>query len=485
MSNKLINYSYEDAPTLYRASQSKKEIICILGPYGSGKSTACCFRIFEEALKRPVGKCGKALMKVLILRQTEPSLTSTTMATWNYWFPEENFGKVMWDTPITHKFTFCDTAQNNKIVEIEAIFLAIENYKDISKVKSFDVTMAWWNEGKECPEKVIIDDIEARCHRYPSVDDKPDNVSIDDWYPNVKVLIDSNPPPTTHWIYKFFEQDVLNDTSISAEIFKQPSGLSAEAENLTHLKKDYYKKLAKGKEQWWVDINIHGKYGYSREGKPVYANYNDTKHVSKNEIFVNIGLPVIIGMDFGHNCAAVFCQSDSMGRFNVIDELVSDMASREFIQTILKPFIKTKYFGCKVLVVGDPAGWNRERDDGCNGDELSKAGIPNERASSNDPILRQNAVNSVLTTTVSGEPKFQLNARCVTLREGFTSGYMFKKVFRNDTAEYTEAPEKNRFSHIHDALQYCCLYYEAVSEFGSRPIIKKRKVDKRAFNGLG
>lgn len=480
-----IEYSYESVPTLYRASQSKKEIICMMGPYGSGKSSACCWRIMEEAAKRPVGKNGIAKTKALILRNTEPSLTSTTIRTWNMWFPEHIFGNVRWDTPITHRFTWCDKKQNNKIIELEVIFLALESYKDIFKLRSFDVTIAWWNEGRECPEKGIIDELEARCHRYPPVSDKPDSVDIEDWYPTLKVLIDTNPPSTEHWIYKFFEEAVVKDHTISAEIFKQPSGLSAEAENLPNLKKGYYSSLVKGKEQWWIDVNIHGKYGYSREGKPVYSNYDDSRHICEHEIYVNKGLPVIIGMDFGHNCAAVFCQMDSLGHFIVLDELVSDMASREFIQTKLKPFIRTSYFNCKVLVVGDPAGWNRERDDGCNGDELSKANIPNEKASSNDPILRQNAVNSLLTSTVSGKPKFQLNKKCVVLREGFCSGYMFKKMFISGSTEFTESPSKNRFSHVHDALQYVALYYEDINDTKQRPVIRKRKIDRKAFNGIG
>ena len=483
MPNKVvpIKYSYESIPTLYRASQSKKEIVCLMGPYGSGKSSACCWRIIEEASKRPVGKNGKACMKVLVLRNTEPALTSTTIRTWNNWFPEEIFGKIAWDTPITHHFTWCDPQQDNKIIDLEIIFLAIESYKDIFKVKSLDVTIAWWNEGKECPEKAIIDDIEARCHRYPPVNDKPDSVNIEEWYPSVKVILDTNPPPTTSWIYKFFEETVVKDPSISAEIFKQPSGLSPEAENIPNIKKNYYESLAKGKEQWWVDINIHGKYGYSREGKPVYPNYNESKHVSKNEIFVNKNIPVVIGMDFGHNCAAAFCQMDSMGRFNVLDELVSDMAIREFIISMLKPFIRTKYFGCKILVVGDPAGWNRERDDGCCGEELTKASIPNQKAFSNDPIRRQNAVNSALTSTVSGDSKFQMNKSCMVLREGFNSGYMFKKVMKSGSTEYADEPDKNKFSHVQDSLQYAAIYYEEETSSSARPVIIQKKIPRTAW----
>ena len=476
-----IQYSYEFAPTLYRASKCQKEIICAMGPYNSGKTTFCCWHIMQEAFKRPVGKCGKARMKALVLRNTEPAITSTTMRTWNNWFPEGKLGKITWDTPITHTMLLCDPSQNKKEIELEVIFLALESYKDIFKVKSLDVTMAWWNEGKECPEKVIIDDVEARCHRYPPISDKPDNISYEDWYPGVKVLIDTNPPSTTHWIYKFFENDVVKDPSISAEIFKQPSGLSVEAENLPNIEKNYYQKLAKGKEQWWIDINIHGKYGYSREGKPVYSNYNDSKHIAKNEIFLNKNLPITIGMDFGHNCAASFTQMDSMGRFNVIDELVSNMAIREFLVTTLKPFIHSKYFGCKILVVGDPSGWNRERDDGCCGEELTKAHIPNQKAPSNDPVRRQGALNTLLTTMVMGEPKLQMNQRCVTLREGFNSGYMFKKVMVSGSSEYKEEPEKNRFSHPLEALEYAALYYEEASLNSARPVIIQKKISKSAW----
>ncbi|MCR4293640.1 MAG: hypothetical protein NUV76_12275 [Candidatus Kuenenia sp.] len=428
-----------------------------------------------------MGKNGKASMKVLILRNTEPALVSTTIRTWTKWFPEEIFGAIKWDTPITHHFTWCDVNQNKKIIDLEVIFLALESYRDIFKVKSFDATIAWWNEGSECPEKIIIDEIEARCHRYPPMDDKPDNVPIEDWYPNLRILIDTNSFSSSHWLYTLFEKTLIEDPSISAEIFKQPSGLSPEAENLPNLEKGYYTDRAKGKEQWWVDMYIHNKYGYSREGKPVYSNYNDSKHVAKNEIFANKNLPVVIGMDFGHNCAAIFTQIDSMGRLNVIDELISNMAIREFLITMLKPFINSKYFGCKILVVGDPSGWNRERDDGCCGEELTKAHIPNQRAPSQDPVRRQGALNTLLTTMVTGELKFQMNQRCITLREGFNSGYMFKKVMKSGSTEYTEEPDKNRFSHCMEGLEYAALYYEETALNSTRPVIIQKKVPKIAW----
>jgi hypothetical protein len=46
------------------------------------------------------------------------------------------------------------------------------------------------------------------------------------------------------------------------------------------------------------------------------------------------------------------------------------------------------------------------------------------------------------------------------LREGFLGGYHFRKFRSTDKAastKYAESPDKNEYSHIHDALQYGCL----------------------------
>jgi hypothetical protein len=40
------------------------------------------------------------------------------------------------------------------------------------------------------------------------------------------------------------------------------------------------------------------------------------------------------------------------------------------------------------------------------------------------------------------------------LRKGFNGGYRYKKIGSGGNARYTPDPEKNEYSHPHEALQY-------------------------------
>lgn len=485
-----------------------------MGAVSSGKSSACAFEIFQRAIAQEVGKNGIAMTKWAVIRSTEPKLTSTTMRTWSYWFPEEDYGKINWATPISHHFRItapdiklpasdgavkrgclckkgqfyheksCPYTPTTKVCDIEVLFLAIDGAADIGKLKSLELTGAWINEAQEMNDIIVMDTLWERCRRFPPQNDRPEHIPQGQWPTWSGVWVDYNPPNVDHWLYDYFENKIQTDPEVAemAAIFHQPSGLSPEAENKIGNHPDYYKDLVKGKEQWWIDVNIHGKYGYSRDGKPVYSNYNDAIHCAKEEIFYNKLSPLIIGIDFGLNCSAVICQQDMKGRFIILEELISEMGIRQFIETMLKPTLRNKYMGCKVIVIGDPSGNNRvQTDERTCYDELRAAGIPAEPSITNAIQPRIGAVNTLLTGLVEGKPRFQMNARCSVLREGFNSKYRFKKKNQSGDAGYLEDPEKNHpWSDIHDCVQYACLYAEGEIQ-NNRPRAKSKKISKLAW----
>jgi hypothetical protein len=57
------------------------------------------------------------------------------------------------------------------------------------------------------------------------------------------------------------------------------------------------------------------------------------------------------------------------------------------------------------------------------------------------------------------------------LRKGFLSGYRFQRLAVHGE-RYADRPEKNRFSHVHDALQYAAL---AAQEGASSPRVIPRR----------
>ena len=55
-----------------------------------------------------------------------------------------------------------------------------------------------------------------------------------------------------------------------------------------------------------------------------------------------------------------------------------------------------------------------------------------------------------------GKPAFMIDRRCPTLIKGFESGYAYRRL-QVSGERFDEKPDKNMYSHIHDALQYLML----------------------------
>lgn len=99
-------------------------------------------------------------------------------------------------------------------------------------------------------------------------------------------------------------------------------------------------------------------------------------------------------------------------------------------------------------------------------------------APSNDVSLRLESVNATLNRMVDGESGLLVDKSCTNLIKGFTGGYHYRRL-QVSGERYDDKPNKNRFSHIHDALQYLLLGAGegrtlTMGNKSSKPIIAKR-----------
>ena len=97
---------------------------------------------------------------------------------------------------------------------------------------------------------------------------------------------------------------------------------------------------------------------------------------------------------------------------------------------------------------------------------------------SNDVLIRLESVNSVLSRMVDGESGILLDPKCTNLIRGFAGGYHYRRL-QVSGERYDEKPNKNRFSHIHDALQYLLLGAGegralTIGKKSNKPVVAKR-----------
>ena len=438
----------------------------IRGPVGSGKSVACCVEVFRRALQQEKGKDGIRKSRWAIIRNTNPQLRTTTIKTWLDWFPEDTWGKFMWSVPYTHWIKQDD-------LELEVIFLALDRPEDVKKLLSLELTGIWVNEAREIP-KSIIDACTMRVGRYPSMRDGGATWS--------GMICDTNAPEEDHW-WPIMSGEVPVPDHIHHEqarmlvkpdnwnFYIQPEGMKEEydekgvvkdykdnpnAENSNNLLKSYYPNLVRGKTKSWIDVYVMNRLGMIQEGKPVYAEFNAETHIAKEEIPIADGVPLFIGIDFGLTPAAVFGQK-VRGRWLIQSEIVAiDMGIVRFAE-LLRQEIATRFGNLEISIFGDPAGdFRAQTDESTPFQILRGAGLRATPAPSNSIDLRLEAVRGSLNKMADGKPAFMIDRRCPTLIKGFESGYAYRRL-QVSGERFDEKPDKNMYSHIHDALQYLML----------------------------
>jgi hypothetical protein len=58
---------------------------------------------------------------------------------------------------------------------------------------------------------------------------------------------------------------------------------------------------------------------------------------------------------------------------------------------------------------------------------------------------------------VDGEPALLIDPRCRYIIKGFGGRYHYRRLQVPGQDRYTDVPNKNEYSHIHDSLQYASL----------------------------
>ena len=433
----MIEVEYQASTTLAEFHNCDDFMRAIIGPIGSGKSSACSWEIFRRATQQEPGPDGIRRTRWAIVRNTYRELADTTLKTWLDWFPEEHIGKLH-KQDMMHVVKYGDT-------ETEILFRALDRPADVKKLLSLELTGAWVNEAKEVP-RAVVDMLQGRVGRYPSKRDGGPT-----WY---GVVMDTNPPDSDHWFYRMFEEKRPKGWSI----FRQPSGRSEEAENLENLPKGYYDRLMAGKDDEWVRVFVDGQYGFITEGRPVYPEFRDELHISKYKLEPLEGDTIYIGIDFGLTPAAVFGQRDILGRWRWIHELVTeDMGAVRFSELLIAE-MQRHFPDYEFQVYGDPAGEQRSQVDERTPFQILRAKELNVRpAPSNDFTLRRESVAQSMSRLIDGVPGLQISPKCTMLRKGMGGGYNYKRVQVSGDDRFHDKPDKNKYSHVCEAAQYMML----------------------------
>lgn len=463
-----MSIDYTPAPTALRMHQDvESDTKFLMGPVGAGKTVAMIMEMFFISLRQEPDDLKRRRTRWLVIRNTFPELKSTVIKTFNEWLGD--MAKVVYDTPIRAHLS--QPLTDGTLLDIEFIFLALDDESSLKKLRSLEVTAALISEASEINESVV-EMLESRTARYPKVDAGVGCKGAT-WS---GLLMESNPPSMRSWLYRVFEVERPR----GYRIFKQPPALlydpdteeytpNPDAENVQYQSKGYAywtDQLRRARREF-INVYLLGQYGTTYDGKPVWPSFSTAKHVPSDVLDYYQHSPLVIGMDFGLMPAAVFTQLSPMGQMSVLSELSpQDLTLEEFVVEHMLPLLQSRFPHARPIIVGDPTGGSRSALAQHNSFQLLRQyNLVAQPAPTNDPDMRIAAVEYFLQR----DGGFVMDSRCVTLIEAMLGGYRYKKRNASDhDSTYKDRPEKNKFSHPADALQYAALFHQKGARTGPR-----------------
>ncbi len=437
----------------------------IIGPVGSGKSTANFFKLIYMAQQQAPGPDGIRRTRAVIVRNTSTQLRDTTLNSWFTWFKDGQAGK-WYATDKKFVLRFDD-------VECEVLFRPLDTPDDVARVLSLEVTFAILDEFVQIPQ-AIVDALSARCGRYPSV--------VEGGATNWGMWGASNPDTEDNWWFDYLHNSagvIQPGEGISlhhrvaldernARYFLQPSGYSQLAENVENLPggRAYYTNQAKNKTEAWIKQFIEAEWGFSIAGKSVVQSFNASVHLSKAPLIHNPNLKLVGGFDPGIGGAAmIFGQEDLEGRLHVLGEIItSGVGALRFVNERLRPFLARGFPDLRpgdFTIAPDPAAGNRSPNDESTILATLKRHYPVSIESNNRLPLRLDAIDYYATRMSYGMPGLVIDEQaCPMLVRALKGGWRYALDNKeNIRGGGNAAPEKNVYSHPGDAFGYLARHF--------------------------
>lgn len=435
----------------------RSPVAAIMGPVGSAKTTTCLMKIIAEAMRVPPSRIdGNRYVRSAVIRDTYRRMRRTVLESWKKRVPLTlgKFTEGGDNAPSLHSIDLIHP-QDRGLIKLEVFFAAVGEQDVEEFCRGLEITNAYVNE-VDTLARNLLGQLYSRTGRYPDAS-HGDPAEL-----RRAVWCDLNAPDVDSWFY----EDFVGNPKSGYQLYRQPGGLEPGAENLPKIGGRAYYEAMMGEPDWWVRRFVHNQWGASREGKPVYAEFNDVLHVAATDIQPVRGIKLIIGADAGGTPALTVRQHLPDGQQRVLDELVTDpnenTGPTRFAEAINR-LLAERYpeWGPKMIEAWcDPSAIYGDSDtgEGAWADIVSAVTkIRFRPAPTNDPVKRQEAVRRPMTQLIDGRlPGLLISPRCKALRRAYNSGYRIRRK-AGASGEYHDGVEKNRWSHVAEADQYAAL----------------------------
>lgn len=430
------------------------------GPVESGKTVTSLMRGLLVTYMQPPEGDGVRREKGAVIRGTYRELWQTTIPSWHAWFPQ-TMGS--WtggrDEPATHEIRLTHPIDRRPI-ELVVEFKAFGEHKLEVALRGWEGTWAYVDE-VDLLEPRSMPWLYTRLGRYRRAHKTGE--------PKRMAWGSCNATDTDHWIW----QDGIEAPKGRVKVYRLPSGLAPDAEHPPGVSYEKYRTLERVMEPHEARRFVHALPAFSRDGMPVFGEFNDQVHVARNPLEVLAGRQLVIGLDAGGTPAATFWQRSPRGQRRGLAEATAPtgevMGPRRFGE-LLGDTIVDRFRGVpatSIIGVADPsAAYGADRED----DELDwietvarVAKIRVVPAPTNNLSPRLEAIRKPLTTWIDGQtPGLILDPSMRGLIRALAADYRYKRVATGPGKwRLEDKPDKfspNGASHKVDSMQYALLF---------------------------
>ena len=429
----------------------------LVGPVGSGKTTGSLMELMLIAARQAPAPDGIRYTRMALVRNTLQQLRTTVLTDVLQLFRGAAEYHVSSGT----------IRIRTREIHSDWLLMPLDTPDDQRRLLSTQLTMVYVNEFREVPQSLVAA-MSGRVGRYPSptLGVRPTRFGV---------MGDSNPYADGSAWHDFLEVNP-NPEHV---LFRQPSGVSQEAENRENLPDGYYERLIAAHADDWVKVHVHGLNGDDMAGLAVFkASFDWNIHVDQNELTPNRHRPLMIGLDFGRTPTALICQVDSLGKLMVFAEVVSEnMGLQQFLTEKLRPaLLSDRFAGLRSFIVADPAGRQRSQLHEVTAfDVLRDNGFLAVAAPSNDVKVRLRAVEKLLLERRGATAALVIDGvHCKQLSLAMRMNYRYR---RRRTGEIDDAPDKSHpWSDLADSLQYAAL--GAGSDLSGRVLARDQRASQ-------
>ena len=443
---------------------SEDAVALIIGPPGSGKTTASIKKILKEGVSIRPGPDGVRRYVPGVWRQSYVNLWNATIKSWWKILPEELPGSHWVGSsprPATHTIRFRDqwSVKYGSEIEIITQFRAFNEAADPDDVLGTEFTDCYLNEMPTLPE-ALFTALVTRVGRDP-----PFEVTRRDGC----MYGDGNAPDVTNWVFRDFYENLKPGYAL----YKQPGGRAPGAENLQALGPNYYHQATQlnAHRPWWVRLMIDCRPGFNRDTPVIYPHFDDDVHVSGATLAPIPQLPVLVGIDGGFMPAAVYAQEMGDGQLRILGEVVLERGGAGELGRAMLAFEAHRFparYGSSFEFRdnADPSTCagedNPALSDGAALEEGSfrirlarRLGRNVKLADTNELSPRIAAIGDKIDLNLgAGRPGLLLDPSCKVLRRGFNQTFHYRTTRgTNDIASISKTVD----SHACEAAQYAAL----------------------------